>query len=135
MIKILYPFRILYQFITPFWLRPRKSQKLSKMRATNDNNGSSHENEVEILDIRVNKAGLESSLMDDIVAGLKKEAGEKTLPTLLLYDDLGLKLFEEITYLDEYYLTNTEIGILEKYAENMAERIEDGGVVIELGSG
>ncbi|KAI5843053.1 C-type lectin protein [Morchella snyderi] len=105
------------------------------MRATNDNNGSSHENEVEILDIRVNKAGLESSLMDDIVAGLKKGAGEKTLPTLLLYDDLGLKLFEEITYLDEYYLTNTEIGILEKYAENMAERIEDGGVVIELGSG
>jgi uncharacterized SAM-dependent methyltransferase len=105
------------------------------MGAFNDKNGSGHENQVEILDIRVNKAGLESTLKGDIVAGLKKEAGEKTLPTLLLYDDRGLKLFEEITYLDEYYLTNTEIGILEKYAENMAERIEDGGVVIELGSG
>lgn len=105
------------------------------MGAFNDRNGFGRENEVEILDIRVNKGGLESSLKDDIVAGLKKEAGEKTLPTLLLYDDRGLKLFEEITYLDEYYLTNTEIGILEKYADSMAERIEDGGVVIELGSG
>ncbi|KAI5845360.1 hypothetical protein BZA05DRAFT_421439 [Tricharina praecox] len=33
--------------------------------------------------------------------------GEQTLPTLLLYGAEGLKLFEGITYLEEYYLTNT----------------------------
>ena len=34
---------------------------------------------------------------------------ERKMPTLLLYDEQGLKLFEDITYLDEYYLTNAEI--------------------------
>lgn len=57
------------------------------------------------------------------------------MPTMLLYSAEGLKLFEEITYLEEYYLTNMEIAILEKHAESMAERIEDGSVLVELGSG
>lgn len=93
------------------------------------------ERNVEIIDIRVNKSELTNSLKDDILAGLQNGMGQKTLPTLLLYDERGLKIFEEITYSDEYYLTNTEISILEQYAENMAERIEDGGIVVELGSG
>src|SRR5690606_12684249 len=57
------------------------------------------------------------------------------LPTMLLYDAAGLKLFEQITYLDEYYLTGAEISVLQKWPDSIAERIEDDSVVVELGSG
>ena len=71
-----------------------------------------------------------------ITSGLNPtDGGEKTLPTLLLYDDNGLRLFEEITYLDEYYLTEEEIALLEKYANRIAERIPNGCNIVELGSG
>jgi len=46
-----------------------------------------------------------------------------------------LKLFEEITYLDEYYLTNSEIDALTKHADAIAEHIPAGARLIELGSG
>lgn len=100
-----------------------------------ENDAARDEQGVEIHDIRVSKAGLSNSLRENILAGLQNETGKKTLPTLLLYNERGLKIFEEITYMDEYYLTNTEIAVLERYAENIAERIEDGGIVVELGSG
>jgi uncharacterized SAM-dependent methyltransferase len=78
----------------------------------------------------------ELDLLKDIKTGLRPSYGEdKTLPTLLLYDEAGLKLFEKITYLDEYYLTNAEIEVLEKYARRIAERIQPDSIVLELGSG
>ena len=64
-----------------------------------------------------------------------RENGEKQLPTLLLYDEAGLKLFEDITYLDEYYLTNAEIEVLEKHADEITAHIQSGSTVVELGSG
>jgi uncharacterized SAM-dependent methyltransferase len=87
-----------------------------------------------IIDIR--RETDERSILDDIKQGLRPaDGGEKTLPTLLLYDEAGLKLFEQITYLDEYYLTNAEIEVLETYADHIAERIQPGSIVVELGSG
>jgi len=88
----------------------------------------------EIIDIRVGETDFD--ILQDIKSGLRPEIGEeKTLPTLLLYDEAGLRLFEEITYLDEYYLTNAEIEVLEAYASRVAEKIQPGSVVVELGSG
>lgn len=88
----------------------------------------------DIVDIRSDTAGIE--LRQEILKGLRpQDGGEKTLPTLLLYDERGLKLFEDITYLDQYYLTGQEIYVLEKYADRIAERIPDNAMVIELGSG
>lgn len=88
-----------------------------------------------IIDIRSDAASIE--LKQLILDGLQssKDGGEKTLPTLLLYDEAGLKLFERITYLDEYYLTGDEIEVLERYAARIAERIPEGAMVVELGSG
>lgn len=87
-----------------------------------------------IIDIRSDTAGIE--LKQEILNGLKPSDGkEKTLPTLLLYDEQGLKLFEKITYLKEYYLTGEEIDVLEKHARSIAERIPDNSMVVELGSG
>lgn len=87
-----------------------------------------------IIDIRVDTA--QSDIVADIKKGLRPEdGGEKQLPTLLLYDEQGLRLFEKITYLDQYYLTNAEIGILEANADQMARRIQPGSALVELGSG
>ncbi|KAF3043996.1 hypothetical protein E8E12_005344 [Didymella heteroderae] len=88
----------------------------------------------EIIDIRVGSTDFD--MVADIKKGLKpKDGGEKRLPTLLLYDEAGLRLFEKITYLDEYYLTNAEIEVLEAYAEQIARRVQPGSVLVELGSG
>ena len=87
-----------------------------------------------VIDIRRDE--IEFSVHDSIRSQLRPANGaEKRLPTLLLYDERGLKLFEEITYLDEYYLTNAEIDVLERFGHNIAERIPAGSQLIELGSG
>ncbi|KAM5506803.1 hypothetical protein McanMca71_001708 [Microsporum canis] len=86
---------------------------------------------VDIVDIRRNS--LESSLVQDIYHGL--QAKEKSLPTLLLYDTKGLRLFEDITYLDEYYLTNAEIEVLTANAAKIAAIIPENCQLVELGSG
>lgn len=89
---------------------------------------------VMIEDIRHNDIG--PSIIDQIHDGLHPQAGgEKRLPTLLLYDEKGLQLFEEISYLDEYYLTNAEIEVLREHAINLATMIPKGCIVLELGSG
>lgn len=95
---------------------------------------SSGMSRTKIIDIRPGPT--EFDIVQDIKKGLRpNHGGEKTLPTLLLYDEAGLKLFEQITYLDEYYLTNAEIEVLEKYADRIAQRVQPGSVVVELGSG
>ena len=92
------------------------------------------QNDVSIVDIR--QGEFDFSLVDDILKQLDAGAGQgKKLPTLLLYDERGLKLFEDITYLKEYYLTNAEIGVLTNHADEIAQHICAGSLVVELGSG
>lgn len=87
-----------------------------------------------IIDIR--RGTVEKTILDDIREQLRPQEGqERRMPTLLLYDEIGLQIFEDITYLDEYYLTNDEIDVLESYGDQIAERIQPGSVVVELGSG
>lgn len=87
-----------------------------------------------IIDIRSDTASVE--LKQDVLDGLDpKNGNDKTLPTLLLYDDQGLRLFEKITYLEQYYLTGQEIQLLEENAAYVADCIPTGSMVIELGSG
>ena len=90
--------------------------------------------DVPIIDIR--EGEFDFSLVDDIHKQLEARQGhEKRLPTLLLYDEQGLKLFEDITYLEEYYLTNAEIEVLTNHADEIARNICAGSLVVELGSG
>ena len=90
--------------------------------------------ESNIIEIRQDREELD--LLKDIKTGLRPANGRsKSLPTLLLYDEAGLKLFEKITYLDEYYLTNAEIEVLKNCAGQIAERIKPNSIVLELGSG
>ncbi|KAF3934887.1 hypothetical protein ABW19_dt0204499 [Dactylella cylindrospora] len=89
--------------------------------------------QVQIIDIR--HSIVEFQLEEAIVKGLDAATGQKTLPTMLLYDEAGLKHFEAITYINEYYLTNSEIEVLTQNAEEIAARVPDGALLVELGSG
>ncbi len=61
---------------------------------------------------------------------------QKRLPSKYFYDAHGSWLFERICGLPEYYLTRTELSILEQAAaEIMAFFAQDSGDLVELGSG
>ncbi|EDN92656.1 hypothetical protein SS1G_08519 [Sclerotinia sclerotiorum 1980 UF-70] len=96
---------------------------------------SKHNSNFNIIDIRHD--GAEIELKDEILASLRPKSGLKSLPTLLLYSERGLQIYEEvvITYLSEYYLTNAEIDVLERSAESIASNIPSNSMVVELGSG
>ncbi len=74
-----------------------------------------------------------AAMRADVLAALRQD--RKELPSLYLYDERGAKLFEEICETEEYYPTNTELGILETHLAEMAELIGPGALVIEPGSG
>ncbi|KAK1506659.1 hypothetical protein CTAM01_02991 [Colletotrichum tamarilloi] len=88
---------------------------------------------LDIIDIR--RVAVETNLKDDIISMWNPTNGPRRLPTLLLYNERGLQLFEDITYLEEYYLTNNEIEVLEKNSKEIAQNISPDSMVIELGSG
>lgn len=75
----------------------------------------------------------EENFRDAVIAGLGREP--KSLPCKLFYDARGSQLFEKICELPEYYLTRTEIAILDRFAADIATRIGPHCRLIELGSG
>ncbi|KAI0548789.1 DUF323 domain protein [Xylaria curta] len=94
---------------------------------------SAAETSVDIIDIR--RDTVKASLKEEIYQLFHSEELPRQLPTLLLYNEKGLQLFEKITYLEEYYLTNAEIEILQRSAATIAANIPSGSMLIELGSG
>lgn len=74
-------------------------------------------------------------LADTIIKSLEKPLNCKSIPTFILYDKRGLQLFDQITHLNEYYLTGAEMKILAKHADQIADRLQDGSALIELGAG
>ena len=95
---------------------------------------------VPIIDIRsishsTTGAALEDGIRASVLSGLSQPYNEKVLPGLLLYNEEGLRLFEQITYQPGYYLTGLEIDILSKYATEIANAIPDGTLLLELGAG
>ncbi|KAL3490711.1 hypothetical protein BJX62DRAFT_225699 [Aspergillus germanicus] len=84
-----------------------------------------------IIDIRSDKKGVE--LRESLQQSIHNESA--ALPDLLLWDELGLKYFEDVTYCSSYYLTREEIGLLQTYCREIAARIPAGSMLVELGSG
>ena len=74
-----------------------------------------------------------SSLRKDVVQGLS--ATPKHLPCKYFYDERGSGLFDQICELDEYYLTRTELEIMERFADQMGAQIGPGVMLVEYGSG
>ena len=86
-----------------------------------------------MLDLVESKLSQHEAFRADVLAGLAQR--QKTLPSRWLYDQRGSELFEEITRLDEYYLTRTETAILRRHAEEMAALCGEGIVLLEYGAG
>ncbi|EAW12084.1 class I SAM-dependent methyltransferase [Aspergillus clavatus NRRL 1] len=89
-----------------------------------------------ILDIRSDKqeSHLKEALQQSIHAACNG-AQSAAMPELLLWDEKGLRYFEEVTYAPSYYLTNDEISILERRKYQIAEQLPSGSMLVELGSG
>lgn len=81
----------------------------------------------------VDRAPATEQMAADVLAGLARRP--KQLPSRYLYDRRGAELFERICELDEYYLTRTEMGILERAMGEIAERVGPRALVFEPGSG
>ena len=73
------------------------------------------------------------SLVADVLRGLQGEP--KRLSPTYFYDERGSQLFDEICDLPEYYITRTETRILERHAQEIADRIGENALLVELGSG
>ncbi len=73
----------------------------------------------------------------DVEFGLSS-APQKYLQPKYFYDEAGSKLFEQICFQKEYYLTRTEAQILKENSSEIIRLAHDGGQrinIIELGSG
>lgn len=75
----------------------------------------------------------QKSMVEEVKEGLSKS--QKQLPAKYFYDERGSKLFEQITRLDEYYLTRTEKAILKENISEISKCIGSNAMLVELGSG
>lgn len=75
----------------------------------------------------------DADLAADALAGLL--AQPKTLPPKLFYDAEGCRLFSLITRLPEYYLTRTELALLDRVGPAIGARVPAHAAVVEYGAG
>jgi len=75
---------------------------------------------------------LDGQIAAEALAGLT--AAPKTLPPKLFYDDAGVRLFDAITRLPEYYLTRTERALLTRLAPQIAALAPPGAALVEYGA-
>ena len=59
----------------------------------------------------------------------------KKLSPKFFYDEKGSDLFEQICHLEEYYITRTELGILNENSKDISKTIGPKCCLIEFGSG
>jgi len=103
---------------------------------------STNATEPTIIDVRPPDAASPASneVLSAIFEGLNKPPGQRSLPTLLLYDEEGLKLYDEITTsAHEYYLFAAELNILKAHSDEIVRAMGAGKcgehIVLELGAG
>ncbi len=74
-----------------------------------------------------------SDLFSDVIAGLSSDP--RALPCKYFYDERGAALFQKICELPEYYITRTEIDILDRHRAEIASQIGPNVELIGLGTG
>ena len=74
-----------------------------------------------------------SDFISDAIAGLS--SNPRTLPSKYFYDERGAALFQKICDLPEYYITRTEIDILDRNRAEIASRLGPNIELIGLGTG
>jgi L-histidine Nalpha-methyltransferase / hercynylcysteine S-oxide synthase len=101
----------------------------------------------DILDVRFHTDDGPHSregIAKQVIQGLLRPVNTKSLPTLLLYDERGLRFYDDITTeAPEYYLFGAEEDILKNYANEIVQimharvqgKVDTEEVVLELGAG
>jgi dimethylhistidine N-methyltransferase len=84
--------------------------------------------------VRTLPAGVRQEFARAVRDGLDKP-GQRELPSIYLYDELGTALFEAITLLPEYGLTRADERLLRRYAATISKHLPSPVIVAELGSG
>jgi L-histidine Nalpha-methyltransferase len=84
------------------------------------------------VDVYLSSEDRLKALRKDARAGLTSTP--KALPPKWFYDERGSALFDEITRLPEYYLTECERGILKEHAVDIA-KLTEANTLLEPGSG
>jgi dimethylhistidine N-methyltransferase len=74
-----------------------------------------------------------SDFLSDVVAGLS--SSPHMLPCKYFYDERGAALFQKICELPEYYVTRTEIDILDRNGADIASQLGPHVQLIGLGTG
>jgi dimethylhistidine N-methyltransferase len=75
----------------------------------------------------------QTQFLQDVLESLSKS--NKELPSKYFYDTRGCEIYDEIKWLDEYYLPKTEYGILNSILEEIQEILPTIRRVIEYGGG
>jgi dimethylhistidine N-methyltransferase len=70
---------------------------------------------------------------EDVAEGLSRHP--KQLPCKYFYDSKGCELFEKICELEEYYITRTELALLERVRHEISTLVGANVAVIEPGAG
>jgi len=74
-----------------------------------------------------------SDFLSDVITGLSTDP--RTLPCKYFYDERGAALFQKICELPEYYITRTEIDILDRHRAEIAAVLGPHINLIGLGTG
>ncbi|TVP87273.1 MAG: L-histidine N(alpha)-methyltransferase [Thioalkalivibrio sp.] len=75
----------------------------------------------------------EADFRREVLTGLRERP--RRIAPKFFYDERGSKLFDAITEAPEYYVTRTESEILQQRAEEIAEAVGTGGLLLEPGGG
>ncbi len=76
---------------------------------------------------------MDQLFLSDVIAGLS--TNQKTLPCKYFYDAEGSALFEKICDCDDYYITRTEMQLLQEIAPELATLFDKKTALIEPGAG
>lgn len=77
-------------------MTPHTTKVMTTKLSTTPSPASEAGSNIDIIDIR--QDAVEINLKDEIFRSLRPGSGPKTMPTLLLYDERGLQIFEEVHY-------------------------------------
>jgi len=81
----------------------------------------------------IDRAPSSRSFRAAVLVGLQKS--QKEIPSKFLYDERGSTLFDEICETEEYYPTRTEMGIMNRFVDEIVDAVSPRARLVEYGSG